>query len=276
MPLDVKQQQEDIMNNFQLIEYPFLNSLYEHSLQQHILNDYKPNYISILNGKKILDNESEIVSYLAYYSVHHIAKLKFACNNLDKIKFDSRKLEIIDWGCGQGLASLFFLDYLKRKHGNYEMIKSITLIEPSKISLEVANRFLDQYMSNVNGIKPQIKLIQSDFDSLNVKGIAFTKDSLKVHLFCNVLDLLSYDVNKLSEQVSKLLIGENLFICLGPNYSQNVGRTRGFIHGLKNTNAINVISDKGLMIPALFYHINSCSYKIDNVKSSEDIFIINN
>lgn len=49
-------------------------------------------------------------------------------------------IEIVDWGCGQGIASLCFLQVLKeRDKGYYEQfIRKITLIEPSKSALQRA------------------------------------------------------------------------------------------------------------------------------------------
>lgn len=63
-------------------------------------------YPGLNHGTAILQSEEQLCCYLAAYGEMHKGKLKCA---LEKFPFKSidNNLEIIDWGCGQGLASVY-------------------------------------------------------------------------------------------------------------------------------------------------------------------------
>ena len=94
-------------------------------------------------GVKILESEEELFGYFKSFGNMHKAKLLSALEVLPST-FDS-KVSIIDWGCGQGFASMIFLE----KYGN-ESVNHITLIEPSKIALERAALHCKKYSSEVS------------------------------------------------------------------------------------------------------------------------------
>ena len=72
----------------------------------------------------------------------HEEKMHSALSALTNVEgiFDG-KYQVIDWGCGQGLASLCLLDYLN-EHKNLHNPKKIILIEPSIPSIVKANNYL--------------------------------------------------------------------------------------------------------------------------------------
>ena len=47
----------------------------------------------------------------------------------------NKKFDIIDWGCGQGLATMLYLDFLNSKNTN-QIVNSINLVEPSIMALK--------------------------------------------------------------------------------------------------------------------------------------------
>jgi len=53
-------------------------------------------------------------------------------SSFDKVshQLDNQTINIIDWGCGQALATSLLIDYIKEKKLNIKL-SNITLIEPS-------------------------------------------------------------------------------------------------------------------------------------------------
>lgn len=151
----------------------------------------------------------------------HYAKLQCA---LDAIPFDNvvdgiSSIDIIDWGCGQAIASISLLNTLAKfniQHCN------INLIEPSEICLKRAClnvkesvRRIQENQNHFNGIK--IKPICSDFDSLTADCFSiFDHSVLRIHLFSNVLDIENYSLTHIEELIDNSFTGENLFICTSP------------------------------------------------------------
>ena len=74
-----------------------------------------------------MTSEEQLLAYMYGYGNMHFAKINEGFKRLPQ-NLLNQSLEIIDWGCGQALAFLSFLDY-----GSFDKpsdnIKSITLIE---------------------------------------------------------------------------------------------------------------------------------------------------
>ena len=94
-------------------------------------------YNDLRRGTDIIDDETHLNMYLRSFGQMHKAKLDAAFSCLPDItNIFSDNLEIYDWGCGQGTATICLLDYLNKKGVSYS-ISQINLIEPqSKLQLE--------------------------------------------------------------------------------------------------------------------------------------------
>ena len=66
------------------------------------------------NGVALLHSEEGMNAYIAAYGEMHQAKCRAALQNFP---FDdiTGSVEIVDWGCGQGLGSLCVIEALNRK-----------------------------------------------------------------------------------------------------------------------------------------------------------------
>ncbi len=64
-------------------------------------------------GKIVLNEENQMYAYVYIYGNMHKAKLDSAFAEPFPNSFSS-KIDVIDWGCGQGIASMIFLE----KYGN--------------------------------------------------------------------------------------------------------------------------------------------------------------
>lgn len=186
--------------------------------KQHVPAAYQHaswSYPGLNHGTAILQNEEQLCCYLAAYGEMHKGKLKCA---LTKFPFKSldKNFEIIDWGCGQGLASVYMADYL-RSLGLIDKLQKITLIEPSVTALKRAKLHVKQavgdevYIEDLNCYLPSVDA------SLKEKAIGglHIEEPICIHLFSNILDISEIDLKELALLVSSSGY-RHYFVCVGP------------------------------------------------------------
>jgi hypothetical protein len=156
-------------------------------------------------GVKILESEDELFGYFKSFGNMHKAKLLSAFEALPGT-FDSKKINIIDWGCGQGFASMIFLE----KHRN-ENINHITLIEPSEIALKRAALHCKKYCSDIS-----LTTICKKLNELTEQDLQIENANITIHLFSNILDIDDYSQNHLIELMEQTQTDENYFVCVSP------------------------------------------------------------
>jgi hypothetical protein len=200
----------DSQPNFQLIRQ-INNSLYSPVKSDSIFH-------SLQRGVKILEDESQLFAYMYSYGNMHYAKLISAFEFLPKSFFKST-VRIIDWGCGQGMATISYLDYLKINDINQDL-RHITLIEPSEVALKRATLHSKFFTGGNN-----ILTINKDLDSLVDTEMKNSIPTTKFHLFSNILDIDLFSMTSLLERISKCFAGENYFICVSP-YVNDVKTSR--------------------------------------------------
>ena len=162
------------------------------------------------HGVDLLKNDDELNCYLVAYGKMHEEKIHSALSTLKNIKeIVKNRDQIIDWGCGQGLATLSFLDYIKDDLSNKKP-QCITLIEPSSPAINKAKKYIQTIYQYDN-----IQLIEKKLDELNYSDIQFV-EPITLNFFSNILDIESVDLEKLSELIKSNLKGEQYFICVGP------------------------------------------------------------
>ena len=141
----------------------------------------------------------------------HKAKLE-SCFNEFPFTEINQPIEVIDWGCGQGLASLVLCDFLKSNEIEIPISK-ITLIEPSPLSIKRAALHLQTYPSLQTA-----KTICKSFDGLELQDLRTDANTIKIHLLSNVLDIDDsyYSQSNLIELIKQSQKGLNYFICCSP------------------------------------------------------------
>jgi len=72
-------------------------------------------YFRLNRGRHIIDNEKLLFQYIFSYGNMHKAKLDEAFETII-YKLDNKTINIIDWGCGQALAIVFLIEYLKENN----------------------------------------------------------------------------------------------------------------------------------------------------------------
>ena len=174
------------------------------------------NYPGLNHGTALLQNEEQLCCYLSAYGDMHKGKLRGALSQFPFKKLDN-SLEIIDWGCGQGLASVYMIDCL-RHFGLMDKLKKITLIEPSSTALLRAKLNViqaigeeDAFVESLNCYLPSIDVKQKD----KAIGGLHIEEPICIHLFSNILDIPEIDLKKLSLLVSSSGY-RHYFVCVGP------------------------------------------------------------
>lgn len=156
-------------------------------------------------GVKILELEEELFEYMKRFGNMHKAKILSAFDEQFPQDF-SKKVNIIDWGCGQGIASMIFFE--KYSHEN---INCITLIEPSEIALKRAALHCKKYCPEI-----PVKTICKKLDDLTQDDFNIPQSEITIHLFSNVLDIDDYSQSHLIELIEQIQIAQNYFVCVSP------------------------------------------------------------
>ena len=171
-------------------------------------------YNSLERGRAIPSFFEQLPLYNACYSEMHIHKLNLAYDTLfAKEELNGKIAEIIDWGCGQAFASGVLIDYVKNNNISLDLSKFI-LIEPSEIALKRGLLHIETIYHRIP--RPRIFIYNNKADAtLNFKQF-IEKDRIKIHLFSNVLDITTLDLNKLFENIARNFEGINYFVCVSP------------------------------------------------------------
>ena len=172
--------------------------------------DCKP-WKALDHGVRLLDTHEELCKYLCSYGDMHEEKMSVAFNSIKQPQnIFNQDFTIIDWGCGQGLATLCFFDFLNQKQLPNRTHK-VVLIEPSVSALNRAKLHVSAYLKDTGNIILKNKSIdeveESDLQS---------ETPIVLHFFSNILDIPNIDLEKLSNLISQNIVGEHYFFCVGP------------------------------------------------------------
>lgn len=172
--------------------------------------DTETHFHSLRRGVEVLTEEEQLIVYLRSYGNMHKAKLQEAIDNLPEIAFEE-KVNVVDWGCGQGIASVIFSDTLRRQ-SDINNVVSHTLIEPSIIALKRAALHLNRYGYT------RVRTINKDLDSLTDNDLMHINSvkQLTVHFFSNIIDIDLFSLTQLIDNLEKHFKGTNYFVVVSP------------------------------------------------------------
>ena len=163
-------------------------------------------------GVTVIDDEQLLYKYMVAYAAMHRAKLYESFESFIE-KLSNKKINIIDWGCGQALATSLLIEYIKEKKLDIA-IENITLIEPSILALSRGMLHLDILKQK----DYNVKAINKDLDCLEQSDIEFKNNNTVLHLFSNILDVEFFKLDTIFlEKISKNIQSDNYFICVSPN-----------------------------------------------------------
>lgn len=160
-------------------------------------------------GTALLQTHEHMCQYLFSFGKMHQAKLLDVFKRIPKLAYQN-DLEIVDWGCGQGMGTLNLFDYLNSL-GLAKNIKKVTLIEPSSIALERAKLHVSAL-----GDSMDIVTIADFFENINSKVIKSSSNRTVLHIFSNILDVAQIDLKHLANLLDGSIISDSYLICVGP------------------------------------------------------------
>ena len=179
---------------------------------------------SLNRGVDVLDSEPLLQMYIYAFGKMHNAKLQYAFEHLQKNVFKYREIEIVDYGCGQGLATICYHDFLQG-HNIEQMVKRITLIEPSTMALSRAELLCSRFYPDA-----EIIAINKQFDNLTNEDLSISPKIPTIHLLSNILDVDSYDLQHFSRIVKKQSVGDNEYVLVSPmQNTMRIQRLKDFV-----------------------------------------------
>ena len=211
------------------------------------------------HGTQLLTTEDQMSAYIAAYGEMHQAKCRSAFQNFD---FDALKtnFEIVDWGCGQGVGSLTFIDMLKTRQKEH-LLRKITLIEPSGIALGKANFIISKATKGSASILPVQKYlpgIEVDSRPDVLDGIKYSYTNV-IHIFSNILDVDEISLEKVAQLIAQP--GHTHYImCMGPK-NTNSYRIDEFCSVFSDAELLSDIDNPNYGILSRTYHNYSCKIK---------------
>lgn len=172
-------------------------------------------YPGLDRGKALLQNDGQACAYIVAYGKAHREKVEKAFESFP-FQYLQQGYEVVDWACGQGLASVCFLDLL-RKLGHIPVPRKITLIEPSSFTLNRASVNVRQaYSQYRTQIETKQAYLPSDspMDGEVVEHLDVISP-VCIHLFSNILDIESVDLRGLARLLGNT-VGTHFVMCMGP------------------------------------------------------------
>lgn len=205
---------------------------YYRSLVQYFANNKRDNLsytqfrISTNRAKSQLKCDKEAIFYtVAYAWTHYLSARRLLTQTFESIEFNaqSNSWQVIDYGCGQGIASLALLDHIAEAGYAHNTSIDLVLIEPSVISLNIA-KFLCKRLAQARGIKLTVQTQACYLDEVVLpKQNACGKT---LHLMSNILDIpeVQDSLEHITDSMSQIE-GEHVVAATGPVYPNN---TEGF------------------------------------------------
>jgi superfamily II DNA helicase RecQ len=163
------------------------------------------------HGVDLLDTHEKCCRYLLAYGEMHEAKIHYALDKLTNLAaICQQNFSIIDWGCGQGLATVCFFDYLN-SHNIANKVQKVILIEPSNTTRERAKLHTNAYLKD----ERKIKTIAKGLDDVTKDDIK-TDTPITLHFFSNILSVPFFDLKKLATLIGSDINGIHYLICVDP------------------------------------------------------------
>ena len=167
------------------------------------------------HGVNLLENEEQLYAYIAAYGEMHWAKCRAAFQNFPFDELHSN-FEVVDWGCGQGIATVSLVEML-RERDKLNLLRKVTLIEPSEAALGRAFANVDKATNHNITILTHQKYLPYNSAEQEITGIEY-EYPITIHLFSNILDIASIDLEKLAR-----IVGtsgpQHYVMCMGPKNS---------------------------------------------------------
>lgn len=162
----------------------------------------------------LLASDVALNCYMSAYGDMHVTKCRAAMMNFPFNDIQG-SIEIVDWGCGQGIGSATIIEVLRQRN-LFQWLRKITLIEPSHSAIERAN---DNIRTLTHGtVKIDVKnlfLPANDIvEGETLNSIGYRYNNI-IHVFSNILDVTAIDLGIVAKMVASAQ-GKHFVLCIGP------------------------------------------------------------
>ena len=168
----------------------------------------------------IYSQELQLDAYLASYIDWHKGKLLKAFALLQEPM--PRLINVIDWACGQGIGTLFMLNYIRQKNLHCT-IKEVILIDPSKIALQRA-----EFLIRLTDSHIKIRTLNKKIDEVTADELNFTSSLSVFQIFSNILDISGINLKHLTNILYANSSCFNTLVCVSPFYYSGNVRINSF------------------------------------------------
>jgi len=165
-------------------------------------------------GIDLLYSDESLNCYMSAYGDMHTSKCRAAMMNFPFEKLNGA-IEIVDWGCGQGIGSAVAIDFLQQRE-RINWLKKISLIEPSPQALQRAVCNITKIVGNnieidaINKYMPSTVAPQEE----TLSSIGYKYPNI-IHILSNILDVRVIDLETVARMVASSH-GNHFVLCIGP------------------------------------------------------------
>lgn len=202
------------------------------------------------NGVDILTTYEQLSQYIFSYGKMHQAKLLQSLEVIPNLQtlINNKDIQINDYGCGQGIGSIVFIDYLKSIQARNFTISKVKLIEPSKLALKRASLNVKYCLKSINQ-NENVLSIHKTLDNISNDDISTNSQSIKFHIFSNILDVESINIQSMCAKITQTQSGVNYFICVSPRFWEDGVHPRNlrldaFMNYFQQRHNVSVISTR--------------------------------
>ena len=131
------------------------------------------------NGVDILTTYEQLSQYIFSYGKMHQAKLIQSLEVIPNLQtlINNKDIQINDYGCGQGIGSIVFIDYLKSIQATNFTISKVKLIEPSELALKRASLNVKYCLKSIDQ-NENVLSIHKTLDNISIDDISTNSHSL--------------------------------------------------------------------------------------------------
>lgn len=165
-------------------------------------------------GINLLTSDVALNCYMSAYGDMHVTKCRAAMMNFPFNDIQG-SIEIVDWGCGQGIGSATIIEVLRQRN-LLQWLRKVTLIEPSRSAIERANDNIRTLTHNTVEIDVKNLFLPANGiakgETLSPIGYRYNN---VIHIFSNILDVTTIDLGAVARMVASAH-GKHFVLCIGP------------------------------------------------------------
>lgn len=166
------------------------------------------------HGINLLASDVALNCYMSAYGDMHVTKCRAAMMNFPFNELQG-SIEIVDWGCGQGIGSATIIEVLNQRN-LLQWLHKVTLIEPSRSAIERAN---DNIRTLTHGtVEIDVKNLFLPTNGITegetISSIGYRYNNV-IHVLSNILDVTTIDLGAVARMVASAH-GKHFVLCIGP------------------------------------------------------------